>query len=220
MGEDTNNVIKYNKAIYPRFELYNKRVQTFLELHWPVGLAQKPEALAEAGFYYVGHSDRVCCFHCGGSLHQWLPNDIPWEEHAKSYSYCTFLNLMKSPEYVRRVNRWTHFVFHHPFPPSMNNVDPIKNECIAAVNDGSDMKKPKTIFADDLCKLLSEKSIQLRDENRKLKEERLCKICSDRQITIVLLPCGHFVSCDYCSSSFSNCPICRTNIKEFVKTYT
>lgn len=219
MSSLTNNVIKYHKAKYPRFASYNERMQSYLDLGWPIALAQKPEAMAEAGFRYLGQSDVVQCFYCGGSLHKWLPGDDPWKEHAKSYPDCTFLNLMKTPEYVRRVNGWSHFIFQYPYLSSMNKVDPVKNEYVFTVNDGLDIKKPKTKFTDNLCKLLSRKSTQLLQENRRLKEERLCKICLDREITIVLIPCGHFVSCNYCSSSISNCPICRSSINEFVKTY-
>ena len=215
-----DNVIKYTKAKYPSFVSYNERLRTYIDGEWPIGLAQRPEPMAEAGFCYLGHGDRVQCFYCGEIIHQWLPKDTPWKEHAKWNSNCTFLNLIKSPEYVRKVNGCFQV-------SSTNNNDPVKNEYVRDANEGIEMRIPQTklqilkynLFTSRKCKLLTRKSTQLSEENLKLKQERLCKICFDREATFVLIPCGHFVSCNLCSSSLSNCPICRSNIKEFVKTY-
>ena len=103
---ETNNVIIYNKAKFLGLSAYNESLQTYLDLEWPIGLAQTPEVLSKAGLYYLGQSDNVRCFYCIGSLHEWLPNDDPWEEHAKSYTTVTFTNFMKSPEYVRNVHEY------------------------------------------------------------------------------------------------------------------
>lgn len=215
-----DNVIKYTKAKYPSFVSYNERLRTYIDGEWPIGLAQRPEPMAEAGFCYLGYGDRVQCFYCGEIIHQWLPTDTPWMEHAKWSPYCTFLNLIKSPEYIRKVNVCLQVSL-------TKNDYPIMNEYVCDVNEGIEMKIPKTklqilkynLFTSRKCKLLSRKSIQLSEENQKIKEERICKICFDRETSIVLIPCGHFVSCKICSLSLSDCPICRSEIKEFVKTY-
>ena len=59
----------------------------------------------------------------------------------------------------------------------------------------------------------------LEDENDKLKNQKLCKICMNGEIAIVLIPCGHFVSCKKCAPALNNCPICRKFIKDSVKTF-
>merc|ERR1719295_733579 len=59
----------------------------------------------------------------------------------------------------------------------------------------------------------------LEEENLKLKEQRLCKICMDEEVSIVLLPCGHLVSCVKCAPALRNCPICRNGIKGTVRTF-
>jgi baculoviral IAP repeat-containing protein 2/3 len=59
----------------------------------------------------------------------------------------------------------------------------------------------------------------LEEENFKLKEQRLCKICMDEEVSIVLLPCGHLVSCVKCAPALRNCPICRNGIKGTVRTF-
>ena len=58
------------------------------------------------------------------------------------------------------------------------------------------------------------------EENSKLKEQRLCKICMNKEVSIVLLPCGHLVSCMKCVNALKQkCPICRKAIKGSVRTF-
>ncbi|XP_064015558.1 E3 ubiquitin-protein ligase XIAP isoform X2 [Pogoniulus pusillus] len=47
---------------------------------------------------------------------------------------------------------------------------------------------------------------------RRLQEEKLCKICMAKDISVVLIPCGHLVACKECAEPFDDCPLCRTNI--------
>ena len=54
-------------------------------------------------------------------------------------------------------------------------------------------------------------------EIRELKEQKICKICMNEEVSIVFLPCGHMVSCPYCAPAMSKCPICRRLIKGTVK---
>ena len=60
---------------------------------------------------------------------------------------------------------------------------------------------------------------RLRQENLRLKDERLCKICADKELGVVFIPCGHFVTCTNCASLLTNCPVCRSRITSLVKTY-
>lgn len=59
----------------------------------------------------------------------------------------------------------------------------------------------------------------LEEENRKLKEARLCKICMDREIAIVFLPCGHLATCVYCAPSLTYCLMCRQEIKAIINSW-
>ena len=56
-------------------------------------------------------------------------------------------------------------------------------------------------------------------ENRRLKDQRTCKICMDREIGVVFLPCGHLISCVQCAPALKDCPLCRQPIHGTVKTY-
>ncbi|XP_060585583.1 putative inhibitor of apoptosis [Ruditapes philippinarum] len=59
--------------------------------------------------------------------------------------------------------------------------------------------------------------MELLEENRKLKDPVLCKICLDKIATIITLPCGHMSSCSQCISALSTCAICRARIKGTVR---
>lgn len=43
---------------------------------------------------------------------------------------------------------------------------------------------------------------------------KTCKVCTNREINTVFMPCGHCITCDICADhdSIANCPICRTEI--------
>ena len=45
------------------------------------------------------------------------------------------------------------------------------------------------------------------------------QICMDEEVSIVLLPCGHLVSCVKCAPALRKCPICRNGIKGTVRTF-
>ncbi|NXW81604.1 XIAP ligase, partial [Alopecoenas beccarii] len=47
---------------------------------------------------------------------------------------------------------------------------------------------------------------------RRLQEEKLCKICMAKNIAVVLIPCGHLVSCKECAEAVNECPLCRADI--------
>ena len=52
------------------------------------------------------------------------------------------------------------------------------------------------------------------DENKNLKTEITCIICFDRLRSILLMPCGHVMSCKPCANTFRKCPVCRKLITE------
>lgn len=61
--------------------------------------------------------------------------------------------------------------------------------------------------------------VSLEEENRRLKEARLCKICMDREVSVVFLPCGHLATCHHCAPSLTDCPMCRQEIRATVRTF-
>ncbi|XP_067853233.1 E3 ubiquitin-protein ligase XIAP-like [Heptranchias perlo] len=56
------------------------------------------------------------------------------------------------------------------------------------------------------------------DQLKKLKEEKCCKVCWDRDVCIAFVPCGHVATCKECSA-VQTCPICCSKILERVRIY-
>ena len=46
-----------------------------------------------------------------------------------------------------------------------------------------------------------------------------CKICFDRPIEVLLLPCKHLVCCQICGALSSICPMCRGRVSETLRVY-
>ena len=110
---------------------------------WPERVEQKPEELAQAGFFYCGLSDHVRCFHCGGKLGLWEFGDIPWEEHARWYPDCHFIILSKGQEFIDKVRqekptpiRKDFITFESRLKSYYKTYNDIIND-----NDGGDDKK-------------------------------------------------------------------------------
>ena len=48
-----------------------------------------------------------------------------------------------------------------------------------------------------------------------------CRICFDRPVDVLLLPCKHLVMCSSCAAmSNRTCPLCRERISETLRVYT
>ncbi|CAN6453149.1 unnamed protein product [Victoria cruziana] len=56
-------------------------------------------------------------------------------------------------------------------------------------------------------------------ENRELKEQRNCKICKSKEISILLWPCRHLCICKDCEGSLDVCPVCQTMKTASVEVY-
>lgn len=58
------------------------------------------------------------------------------------------------------------------------------------------------------------------EEFTRLQNEKvLCRVCFERDIAVVLLPCRHRVLCSFCSEKCKNCPVCRVCIMERMPVY-
>ncbi|XP_065610405.1 baculoviral IAP repeat-containing protein 7 [Cyrtonyx montezumae] len=57
------------------------------------------------------------------------------------------------------------------------------------------------------------------EQLRRLREERICKVCMDKDVSVVFVPCGHLVACGECALNLRLCPICRAVIRGSVRTY-
>lgn len=41
-----------------------------------------------------------------------------------------------------------------------------------------------------------------------------CKLCMQRPIRVVFLPCGHALSCEVCCQDLKTCPICSSRLED------
>uniref|UniRef100_A0A3Q2NQI4 E3 ubiquitin-protein ligase XIAP n=1 Tax=Fundulus heteroclitus TaxID=8078 RepID=A0A3Q2NQI4_FUNHE len=165
-------------------ETFEGRLRSFAAVQHPVS----HERLARAGLYSTGNGDEVLCFRCGGGLKGWEPQEDPWEEHAKHYPGCSFLQEEKGSEFINSIQ----------------------------------LRRPQHISDDSSSQ--TENSAIEKDEDpmeklRKLQREKQCKICMDRDIGVVFLPCAHLATCQQCSVALHKCPICCEVIAQKIKTY-
>ncbi|XP_032209456.1 baculoviral IAP repeat-containing protein 7 isoform X1 [Mustela erminea] len=56
------------------------------------------------------------------------------------------------------------------------------------------------------------------EQLRRLQEERTCKVCLDRTVDTVFVPCGHLV-CAECAPALQLCPVCRAPVRSCVRTF-
>ncbi|KAK3097115.1 hypothetical protein FSP39_006497 [Pinctada imbricata] len=60
---------------------------------------------------------------------------------------------------------------------------------------------------------------QLVAENRRLRRQRLCRVCQDKDANIAMLPCGHLLCCSDCAPAMRKCPACKAIVKGTVRTF-
>ncbi|XP_070534855.1 baculoviral IAP repeat-containing protein 7-like [Ptychodera flava] len=89
-------------SAHSEYKEVKRRLSTYHT--WPANANARPDALAQAGFFYTGIGDNVKCFHCDGGLRNWEPTDEPWAEHAKWFPRCKYLLKKRGQPYVDFVN--------------------------------------------------------------------------------------------------------------------
>ncbi len=58
-----------------------------------------------------------------------------------------------------------------------------------------------------------------KEENERLKDSQLCKICMDEEMQVLFMPCNHFVTCEECAKVVKQCPICREDILNTIRVF-
>ena len=173
--------------------------------------------------FVLGRGDHVLCFYCDGGLKGWEPQDDPFEEHAKWFGDCAFVQLVKGPQYVFEVKRRFGLIesTSNDEPEEWQNTQSISQPSEPAGQYHSEeLKKSISTPAKNISEPIPAiDQDELLRQNEHLKNERLCKVCLDNEMSIVFIPCGHFVTCVNCAPSLSLCPICRRKIDKAVRTF-
>ncbi|XP_039025317.1 uncharacterized protein LOC120158563 isoform X2 [Hibiscus syriacus] len=87
-------------------------------------------------------------------------------------------------------------------------------------------KMPKKDLAEEVWRLQAALGEQLeitkysQQEFERLQSEKvLCRVCFEKEISVVLLPCRHRILCSTCCEKCRKCPICRVSIEERLPVY-
>ncbi|XP_048339053.1 baculoviral IAP repeat-containing protein 7 isoform X2 [Sphaerodactylus townsendi] len=208
-----DEVLLDNPPEYPDMETESDRLATFGT--WPFYAQVSPEILARAGFFYTGDGDYVRCFHCDGALRNWERGDDPWMEHAKWFPRCKFLLQSRGPEFVHSVQEsYLSSLASSEDPSNQAGRDSTSSEEPARREP-----EPRRQVEEPKSPSEGESASNVEDQLRRLREERICKVCMDKDVSIVLIPCGHLVVCAECAPNLRRCPICRGAIRETVRAF-
>ncbi|XP_062600772.1 putative inhibitor of apoptosis [Saccostrea cucullata] len=207
---------------------------------WPTQITQRPEVLSKAGFFYLGEGDKCKCFYCGGILWDWEPGDDPWVEHAKWFPDCPWIKLAKGDQFIQQVQEEMNRmqiddeVSHGPIAQetSVKEVDPspssVSDYAASGPSSSAAAGASKIPAAESAAAGTSkteepsdkEKKLkEILEENRNLKEQKLCKICLDEEVGVLFEPCGHICCCASCAAPLQQCPICRKPIQKSLKAF-
>ncbi|KYQ54909.1 Apoptosis 1 inhibitor [Trachymyrmex zeteki] len=210
---------------HPEYASYAARLASYDR--WPKAMSQTKEELATAGFYYTGSGDQTLCYHCGGGLRDWEPNDDPWVEHAKWFEYCPYLLLTKGMEFVSNITGRT-YIGTENIPAAVNKLDEkLEKADSESIASGSSQNSISSEITNDNTEASAvsgeakseEQSVQSQGDKPCDKDARLCKICFSREVRIVFMPCGHLLACAECAKNMKICGVCRKNVELTVQVY-
>ena len=192
-----------NRLLYTQ----HARLKTFFD--WPNRHPLATE-LAENGFIYTGTDDRVKCAWCNGVLHSWEPTDNVADQHRQHFPSCPRVLMTSNPQFPQPSQDVVGFEVTKAklTQPSHDVVG------FASINLVS---IPNSTPQPPLTEIPSLGSIE--EETERLRSERLCKVCMDRDVNTVFLPCGHLVTCADCAKPIPKCPICRSFIRGTVRVF-
>ena len=78
---------------------------------------------------------------------------------------------------------------------------------------------PQALNLDTLLEGNSTDVAKLLDEITRMKDQRMCKVCMDNEISIVFLKCGHICTCMDCAPAMKHCPMCREPIRGTIRVF-
>ncbi|XP_060822287.1 baculoviral IAP repeat-containing protein 3-like [Bombus pascuorum] len=183
------------------YSTYKSRLNSFA--NWPTYMKQTGEALADAGFYYTGVRDITTCYHCGVGIGNWKTEEEPWVQHAMLSPCCSYLLTVRGTQYVNDATGQE--LYDTCEGPSVQTTAE-SHEKATSDNEVIEMTLPK-------------KQAALEEEKKKLIDARRCTVCKEREAIMTFIPCGHLVTCQYCSQAFGQCLICGREIEAQIRVF-
>lgn len=213
--------IQTNSApVFPKYASYESRMSSFES--WPITFYIQPRALSEAGFFYTGRGDQTVCFQCSGGLRDWEENDDPWVEHARWFSSCPYVKLVKGQEFIHEV-----LGYRASAQDNYLSLQELKNVLSAhtEVKPAPDMTKIEPSCSSETVPLSTAncttppRATSSQQSETSKDDGRLCKICYEREMGVVFLPCGHVVACAVCAATLTVCAVCRQKFTATVRAF-
>lgn len=212
-----HGIPRHHRPVHPTFQSREARRQTFTNFPTVVSY----DSLADAGFFAIGISDYVKCYHCDLGLGTWVPGDNPWVEHAKYNPDCNYVYITKGRSFIdsciQALANEIRSISSDPLVQQSINSQPSSTQPLTDAQQLTDAIAPTTSQpsqpseSPELTELIPASIF----ESDMIK----CKICFDENIGIVFLPCGHQMACTQCASCIDICPICRKPIRQCIRTF-
>ncbi|XP_055883431.1 uncharacterized protein LOC106052414 isoform X2 [Biomphalaria glabrata] len=173
----------------PEYALKSKRLETFSS--WPRDHHLTAHELSEAGFYYAGSN----------------------RDTLKRDPAVTAVTALGYPQ--NDVLEVALSLKEATIPLSADVIlDKLSSDIKEPINSIDEFLR-----TDSTASTLLEKLLHLKEKNNELRQQIVCKICLDQEVTVIFLPCGHLVSCTECATAMKDCPVCRMNIKGTVRAF-
>lgn len=100
-----------------------------------------------------------------------------------------------------------------PLPPSAHTMENGMNSICCCEQDECPVLAMARTLAEKL-QVFSGKIAEMQRQVNQRNEILLCKVCLERNVEIVFLPCGHLASCAICAHELEICPICRVDVRD------
>ena len=133
----------------------------------------------------------MVCFCYDGCIREWLPGDLPRVVHARFFSECVWVQLVKGDQFILSC---------------LSERPPEDGELAAA---GAQERPPVMSAPGSLQSQVPEEG----------ERPNVCKICMDGELGVTFLPCGHLTTCAMCAPSLDKCPLCRSRIEALVRAF-
>lgn len=164
--------------------------------------------LLERYKYYLGNdtTSEIVSFenlHIGNSENSKMVSQEETQFHFPQQETVPFQQDSPQPHNNDYILHAFAMVGHEPEPLQSSATLQPKAEASKERLDNLDMLGPEEL-----------KQIILEQE-----DERLCKICFERKLNIIFIPCNHMVCCTECGKQQQLCPICRRKIETVNQIY-
>ena len=93
-----------------------------------------------------------------------------------------------------------------------------QKEKIAKLEEKNSALEEKNSTLEEKISVLEEMNSSVKEKMTALQEKYACKICLNKDVETVFLPCGH-LACEICGHKVSDCHICRESIQKKPKIF-